>query len=183
MGEEFDLNLVLSFWFEELSPKQWWTKDPKLDDLIKNRFLQVHRAAAQKSLMGWRRSPVGRLAEVIVLDQFSRNMFRDTPEAFAYDILALECAKQAVEAKEDHLLPVGRRYFLYMPYMHSEDPKAHEEAVKLFSQPGLEGGLDYELKHKAIIDRFGRYPHRNQILGRESTPEEVDFLKGPNSSF
>ncbi|MCB0385833.1 MAG: DUF924 domain-containing protein [Bdellovibrionales bacterium] len=183
MGDNFNYDEVLTFWFEELTPKNWWVKDTTIDALIKDRFLLVHKAAAEGRLFEWRKSPEGRLAEVIVLDQFSRNMFRNTPQSFAFDGLALKCARLAVESGDDRILPVDRRSFFYMPFMHSEDPKAHEEAVRLFSQPGLEGGLDFEYKHKAIIDRFGRYPHRNEILGRVSTPEEIEFLKGPNSGF
>lgn len=125
----------------------------------------------------------GRLAEIIVLDQFSRNIHRGQARAFACDPLALALAQTAVAVKADRELEVGRRAFLYMPYMHSESPAIHVLAVSLFGQPGLEGNLDFELRHKEIIDRYGRYPHRNAILGRPSTTEEMDFLKTPGSSF
>jgi len=178
-----EFNEVINFWFEELSQKQWWVKDPDLDQLISERFSAIHAQAKEGALSSWRTNSLGRLAEVIVLDQFSRNIYRDQPEAFAQDEMALELAKEAVVLGEDQKLDVVKRAFLYMPYMHSESVTVHEEAVKLFSKEGLESNLDFEYKHKAIIDRFGRYPHRNAVVGRESTPEELEFLKGPGSSF
>jgi uncharacterized protein (DUF924 family) len=125
----------------------------------------------------------GRLAEIIVLDQFSRNMFRDTPAAFAQDALALVLAQEAVFSGADKLLSETQCSFLYMPFMHSESLVIHELAVELFSKPGLEGNLDFEMRHKVIIEKFGRYPHRNNILQRESTEEEMEFLKLPGSGF
>jgi uncharacterized protein (DUF924 family) len=174
---------ILKFWFEELSAKQWWAKDPKLDALIQERFGGLHARATRCELYAWRDEPAGRLAEVIVLDQFSRNIYRDAPASFASDPLALALAQEAVRVGDDRSLPPARLPFLYMPYMHSESLAIHEEAVALFSADGMEFNLDYELKHKAIIERFGRYPHRNEVLGRRSTAEETAFLKGPGSSF
>jgi uncharacterized protein (DUF924 family) len=174
---------VLSFWFEEIEPKHWFVKDPDFDALIEGRFASVHRQAQAGELYKWRVSPEGRLAEVIVLDQFSRNMFRDTPKAFACDSLALILAQEAIASKADKALSPIQRSFLYMPFMHSESRTIHEVALALFSQKGLEGNLDFEIRHKEIIDRFGRYPHRNAILGRESSAEELEFLKHPGSSF
>lgn len=174
---------ILKFWFEELAPKQWWVKDPVLDQLIRDRFSEVHARATRCELFAWRQVAGGRLAEIIVLDQFSRNMFRGSPFAFAYDALALALAQEAVSAGADKLLSPEERTFIYMPYMHSESLAIHEVAVELFRRNGLQGNLDYELKHKAIIERFGRYPHRNEILGRESTAAELEFLKQPGSSF
>ncbi|MCR9145469.1 MAG: DUF924 domain-containing protein [bacterium] len=174
---------VLKFWFEELTPKQWWVKDPELDATIAKRFGETLNRASQCELFAWRDTPDGRLAEIIVLDQFSRNMYRDQAQAFAADPLAVALAQAAVQTGDDMKIPRERRPFLYMPYMHSESLTIHDEAVRLFTELGIEQNLDYEYKHKAIIDRFGRYPHRNQILGRESTPEEIEFLKGPGSSF
>lgn len=174
---------VLDFWFHELDPKMRFAKDADLDQKIRNRFLQTHSEIMAGKTAGWRSTPEGRLAEIIVLDQFSRNMFRDSAKAFASDALALELAQAAVAAGDDQKLPLEQRAFLYMPYMHSEDRKIHEEAVKLFSQKGLEYNLQYEIAHKKIIDQFGRYPHRNGVLGRTSTAEELNFLKGPGSSF
>jgi uncharacterized protein (DUF924 family) len=125
----------------------------------------------------------GALAEIIILDQFSRNIFRDTPIAFATDALALEAAKEAIANGFDKEIDAGYLSFLYMPFMHSESKEIHEIAVSLFNKPGMESSYEYELKHKAIIDRFGRYPHRNEILGRQSTLEEIEFLKEEGSSF
>lgn len=177
------MNEVIEFWFKELSPEDWWKKSDELDQTITTRFLKLHAKAVQGELFSWRNSPEGRLAEVILLDQFSRNMFRGKKESFVYDSLALILAQEAVRCKADQELDDSQKAFLYMPYMHSESKVVHEEAVKLFSQKGLEYNLDFEYKHKVIIDRFGRYPHRNQILGRTSTKEEIEFLKEPNSSF
>ena len=175
--------IVIDFWFQELEPKQWWTKDTSLDAAIRERFGELHAAANQCELFAWRAEPLGRLAEVIVLDQFSRNMYRDAPGAFASDALALALAQEAVRVAADQQLDAGRRAFLYMPYMHSESRVVHAEAERLFKDFANDYNYQFELKHKAIIDRFGRYPHRNAILGRESTAEEVEFLKQPNSSF
>ena len=174
---------ILNFWFEEIEPKQHWVKDPEFDHMILERFEAIHGAVATGETWGWRSTGEGRLAEVIVLDQFSRNMYRDTPKAFAFDPLALILAQEAVSQGFDEKINSDWLSFLYMPYMHSESAKVHEEAVRLFSRPGMKGSLDFEKKHKVIIDRFGRYPHRNQILGRTSTPEEVEFLTQPGSSF
>ncbi len=174
---------VLRFWFEELSPAQWWTQADDLDREIATRFSAVHGAAERCELDAWRETASGRLAEVIVLDQFSRNLYRDDPRAFACDGLALGLAQTAVALGADRELEVGRRALLYLPYMHSESPVIHATAVFLFQTPGLEQNLAAELRHKRIIDLFGRYPHRNAALGRVSTPEENEFLKTPGSSF
>lgn len=174
---------ILAFWFEEITPRQWWARSDEFDRQIESRFGAVHSAAERCELYGWRETASGRLAEIIALDQFSRNIHRDHPQAFACDTLALALAQTAVAAKADRELDADRRAFLYMPYMHSESPMIHTLAVSLFGAPGMEGNLDFELRHKEIIDRFGRYPHRNAILGRTSTPEEIDFLKTPGSSF
>ena len=174
---------ILSFWFEEIEAKQWWAKSDAFDRLIATRFGTLHAAATRCELSDWRETPQGRLAEVIVLDQFSRNIYRDQPQAFACDPLALALAQHAVALQADQALPTQQRTFLYMPYMHSESPLIHSSALPLFSQAGLEHALPSELRHKAIVDRFGRYPHRNTILGRSSTAEEIDFLATPGSSF
>ena len=174
---------ILDFWFTVLTPKQHFAKDAALDEAIRTRFGATLEAAARCELFGWRATPEGRLAEIIVLDQFSRNVYRDTPRAFAQDALALALAQELVASGQDRSLPVEQRRFAYMPYMHSESALVHEQAVALFSQPGLEDNLRFEHAHKAIIDRFGRYPHRNAILGRTSTAEELAFLSGPGSSF
>lgn len=174
---------VIRFWFEEIEPKQWWVKDAALDAELRTRFEAVHRAASRGELFAWRATAEGRLAEIVVLDQFSRNMYRNMPEAFAFDLPALILAQEAVACGADRALPPPQRVFIYMPYTHSESLLIHEQAVKLFNQPGLNLNYEYELKHKRIIERFGRYPHRNVILGRESTARELEFLKQPDSSF
>lgn len=174
---------VLDFWFTETAPAQWWKVDPDFDALIRSRFEALHRQASASELYGWRSSAQGRLVEIIVLDQFSRNMHRGTPLAFACDPLALALAQEAVAAGADQSLAPAQRAFLLMPYMHSESGVIHALAEPLFKAAGLQNNLDFELRHKAIIDRFGRYPHRNAILGRTSSQEELAFLALPGSSF
>ena len=174
---------VLQFWFEELTPEDWFRKDPSLDRRITERFGPTLAAAARCELFHWRGSARGRLAEVLVLDQFSRNIHRDTAAAFANDALALALAQEAVARGCDLELPVPQRVFLYLPWMHSESALLHEQALRLFATPGMEQNLEFEHRHKAIIDRFGRYPHRNDALGRISTPEEIEFLAQPGSAF
>jgi uncharacterized protein (DUF924 family) len=174
---------IIEFWFNETDRSKWFKKDPEFDELIRTRFLAVHAQAIRCELFPWRATALGTLAEFIVLDQFSRYMFRDKPESFAYDSIALVLAQSAISRGFDVQLPSEKRTFLYMPFMHSESLPIHEEAVKLFTELGAKINLDYEMRHKAIIERFGRYPHRNSILGRISTPEEVEFLSGPGSSF
>lgn len=177
------LEQVLAFWFEEITPKEWWQKSDDFDRLIETRFGQLHAQAVQGELFQWRETAAGRLAEVIVLDQFSRNIYRDKPEAFAADATALVLAQEAVALGQDKALDETPRAFLYMPYMHSESRVIHAVAVELFNQTGMENNYQFELRHKEIVDRFGRYPHRNDILGRESTVEEIAFLQTPGSSF
>jgi uncharacterized protein (DUF924 family) len=170
---------VLKFWFEEIQPTQRWKKDPAFDLLIFDRFSAVHASANRGELYTWRTTAQGRLAEIIVLDQFSRNMFRDKPESFASDALALVLAQEAIAIGADAELSSEQCAFLYMPYMHSESLIIHELAVPLFEKAG---SLEFELKHKHIIEQFGRYPHRNAILRRESTEAELEFMK-KNSGF
>ena len=174
---------ILDFWFEELTDRQHFIKDPELDATMRERFGDTLEAAARAELFTWRTTPPGRLAEIVVLDQFSRNIFRDTPRAFTQDALALVLAQELVASGLDKSLPLKQRSFAYMPYMHSESLLIHAQAVALFSQPGLEANLDFELRHQAIIERFGRYPHRNQILNRASSALEIAFLSEPGSSF
>lgn len=174
---------VLDFWFKELSREQWFAKDEGLDATITQRFGATLAAAAQCELFHWRGSAVGRLAEIIVLDQFSRNVYREQAAAFANDSLALALAQEAVRLKLDLELSTEQKAFLYMPYMHSESLAIHDVAMKLYDQPGLEYNLEFEIKHRDIIARFGRYPHRNALLGRQSTAEEQEFLTQPGSSF
>ena len=174
---------ILDFWFVELNAQQRFAKDAALDAQMRARFGAVLLAASRGELFTWRTTPQGRLAEIVVLDQFSRNIYRETPGAFAQDAQALTLAQELVASGQDYVLEPVRRQFAYMPYMHSESPLIHAQALALFAQPGMEGTLDFERRHKAIIDQFGRYPHRNALLGRTSTPQELAFLSGPGSSF
>ncbi len=174
---------VLQFWFDQSEPSQWFKADPVFDLTVQERFEALLHKAKRGELFDWRKSAQGRLAEIIVLDQFSRNIYRDSAQAYAADALALVLAQEAVALGCDEALPPEQRAFLYMPYMHSESKLIHQHAMVLFSAPGLENNLAYEQKHKVVIDRFGRYPHRNKVLGRESSSEELDFLTEPDSSF
>jgi uncharacterized protein (DUF924 family) len=174
---------VLQFWFEELNSQQWWEKDNALDKRIYNRFQSVHQQASQCELYQWRKSAKGRLAEIIVLDQFSRNMFRDTPQSFAQDSLALVLSQQAIAVGADKELNAIERSFLYMPFMHSESLLIHQQACLLYKANGIDSNYQFELKHLQIIEKFGRYPHRNTILNRPSSAKEIIFLSQPNSSF
>jgi len=174
---------VLRFWFVDTEPRRWWSADPHFDALVAERFGAALRAAECSELYGWRVEARGRLAEVIVLDQFSRNIYRGTAKAFANDALALALAQEAVAGGHDRALTSAERTFLYMPFMHSESRVIHVESERLFASLEDHGNYEFELRHKAIIDRFGRYPHRNEVLGRESTPEESAFLQDPKSRF
>lgn len=174
---------IIKFWFEELTPKQWFNSTKELDSKIYERFGAVHDAAVKGELESWRATPAGSLAEIIVLDQFSRNIYRDQPGAFKNDLAALILAQEAIRKNYHAKLETFKRVFIYMPFMHSESLKIHKKAMRLFNEPGMEENFDYEIKHKAIIERFGRYPHRNKILGRNSTAEEIEFLSQPGSSF
>lgn len=174
---------VLDFWFEEAGYSQWFSQDDEFDAEVRTRFAATHAAAIAGELWHWRKTPEGRLAEVIVLDQFSRNLFRQDPRAYAYDGMALALAQVAISCGADEKLERGQRSFLYMPFMHSESAAMHEVAVQMFMAIGDENTLKYEMLHKKIIDRFGRYPHRNAVLGRDTTTEEAAFLEEPDSSF
>eukprot|EP00984_Skeletonema_dohrnii_P007367 scaffold2673_cov128-Skeletonema_dohrnii-CCMP3373.AAC.3 len=174
---------VLKFWFDDLSPQQWFMQSDQVDTTIRNKFLDTHNKAAAGELDTWRKDARGSLAEIIILDQFSRNLYRNTPQAFAQDGMALALAQEAIGKGFEDDLSKEQVQFLYLPFMHSESLVIHERAVELYTALGQEMNLDFEMKYKAIIERFGRYPHRNAILGRESTPEEIEFLKGPDSSF
>ena len=183
MNTDNSAQQVIEFWFGELDSKDWWRKSAELDALIAARFGDLLKQAAACELWSWRHTPSGRLAEIIVLDQFSRNIHRDQPGSFAQDPLALALAQEAVACGADQQLEARQRAFAYMPYMHSESLAVHQQALALFSDPALGFNLDFERKHLAIIERFGRYPHRNVLLGRNSTEEELEFLAGPGSSF
>lgn len=174
---------VLDFWFDPENKEFWFSKSDEFDLELEEKFGHTLQQAMQCELWTWRETAEGRLAEIIVLDQFSRNLFRNHPASFAQDPLALSLAQEAVRLGLDQQLAPDQRCFMYMPFMHSESKIIHAQALQLFEALGNPINLDFELKHKTIIDRFGRYPHRNQILERESTPEEVEFLTQPNSSF
>ncbi|MFT3848149.1 MAG: DUF924 family protein [Propionivibrio sp.] len=174
---------VLSFWFQEIDARLWFASDQSFDDLIRQRFLGVMQRAVAGELYSWRATAEGRLAEIIVLDQFSRNVYRNTPQAFAQDTIALVLSQEAVASGALNLLNPVQRGFLLLPYMHSESRQIHVVAEALYRNFAPSGNYDYELRHKAIIDRFGRYPHRNEILGRASMPEELEFLAQPGARF
>lgn len=174
---------VLAFWFEQTEPARWWASDPAFDALVRRRYAALLQQAASGELYAWRATPHGRLAEVIVLDQFSRNIHRDTARAFAQDGMALALAQEAVAAGVLTTLEPVQRCFVLMPYMHSESRAIHALAEPLFAAFAPQDNHRYELRHKAVIDRFGRYPHRNAVLGRPSTAEETAFLAQSDAGF
>jgi len=178
-----DYSQVINFWFNEIEPVFWFKKDSNFDDRIRKQFLDTYLSATRCELYEWRSTAEGRLAEIIVLDQFSRNMFRDSAQAFTFDSLAVTLTQEAISAGFDLQLPLQQRKFIYMPLMHSESLIIHQLAVKMFSQKGLEDNYEFEIRHKKIIEQFGRYPHRNVALARTSTLEELEFLNQPGSSF
>lgn len=170
-------NDIIDFWFEKLTPNEWYKKNDQLDLAMVEKFIAVHDCAVKGELAHWRTSIMGRLAEILLIDQFSRNIYRDEPKAYLYDSMALVLAQEAIDNHQAKELDPIYKQFIYMPFMHSESRVIHELAIKYFSEPGMEYNLEYEIAHKKIIDRFGRYPHRNRILGRVSTPEEEEFLR------
>ena len=174
---------VLRFWFEELTPDDWFRGGEAVDDRIRERFLGLHEALRDEVPESWRATARGMLAAVIALDQFPRNMYRGSREAFAADPAALALAMEALDRGLDQEMSIEERKFFYLPFEHSEDPAVQARSVELFATLENEETLGYALRHKEIIDRFGRFPHRNAVLGRESTPEEVEFLTEPDSSF
>lgn len=186
---------VLDFWF--LPPDnpdygqsrvEWFRKDEAFDAHIRVRFGALIDAAIEGGLRAWEATPHGALARLIVLDQLTRNVYRGTPRAFAGDAQALALAVALTQAGQDRLLPPMLRAFAFLPFEHAEDLAMQARAVELFqllsqAQPGFDGMLDYAQRHQEVIARYGRFPHRNAILGRPSTPEEVEFLRQPGSSF
>jgi uncharacterized protein (DUF924 family) len=174
---------VIGFWFDELGRSRWFEKDDDVDSAIRDRFLLLYEVLstwpAEDALASAQRA----LATVLVLDQFSRNIFRNAPHAFATDALAREVAQGAIARGLDKELAPEQRIFLYLPYEHSEDRDDQARAVALISALGDDEFTCYALAHQAVIDRFGRFPHRNALLGRPSRPEEEAFLKEPGSSF
>jgi uncharacterized protein (DUF924 family) len=166
---------VTRYWFEELPPEAWFRKDTRVDDTIRERFAPLHDEIARirpEQLT----TPRDCLAAVIVLDQFPRNMFRGSPRAFATDALALSISQHAIAAGLDQQLDRQQRWFLYMPFQHSEDRAVQARSIELFTQLNDPENLGYARRHQEIIDRFGRFPHRNEVLGRVSTPEEAQFI-------
>lgn len=181
---------VLDFWFgtDGQARAEWFRKDDAFDRLIAGRFGALVERALAGELRDWEAQPASALALILLLDQFTRNIFRGTPRAFAGDALALAAARALVASSGDAALPPLGRSFVYLPFEHAEDLAAQHEAVRLFSAleasaPQAKGMLEYALRHRDIVARFGRFPHRNAILGRESTPEEIAFLREPGSSF
>lgn len=186
---------VLDFWFgapgtppHGQARPEWFVKSPDFDAQIAQRFGPLIEQACAGELLDWMDAPPSALARILLLDQFTRNVWRGTPRAFAGDALALAAARRMVSAGEDEALPPLQRSFVYLPFEHAEDLAMQDEAVRLFTQlasreAGFETMLDYALRHRVVIERFGRFPHRNAILGRASTPEELAFLEQPGSSF
>jgi uncharacterized protein (DUF924 family) len=173
---------VLRFWFEETSSELWFKRDDAFDQVLRQRFATLHASVAALANEDCLAEAESALAATIVLDQFSRNMFRGTPGAFTMDAKALAIATAAIARGFDTGLPEKKRQFLYLPFEHCEDVGAQARSVTLFAPLGVEY-LRWAEAHKSIIDRFGRFPHRNAILGRTSTPDEIEFLRGPGSSF
>ena len=174
---------ILYFWFEQISSDEWFKYDEMLDLKMVEKFIAIHSKAISGELFKWREEPLGRLAEIILIDQFSRNIYRDDPKAYSSDGMALALAEEVIRDNIHLNFETKHKQFLYMPFMHSESKSIHEIAVKLFSEPGLEKSLSYELSHKRVIDQFGRYPERNAILGRFSTPEEEIYLMNSSMPF
>ncbi|XEU21428.1 DUF924 domain-containing protein [Tistrella mobilis] len=177
------LDRVLDFWFGELGPADWFGAGERLDEVIGDRFGRVLAAARRGCCAPWRSTPRGRLAEILVLDQFSRHIHRGTPDAFAADGMALALAQEAVAGGHDLKLTVTERKFLYLPFEHSESLSVHVQTMALFTALGDAEALDWERRHLAVLERFGRYPHRNEVLGRISTPEEQVYLEEPGAGF
>jgi uncharacterized protein (DUF924 family) len=174
---------VLTFWFEQTGPDQWFEKDPTFDASIRERFLGLHELLVSRGNDDLLADAQTALAAVIVLDQMSRNMFRDTPRAYAADAQALWVAEAAIVAGFDAGLTKDQRMFLYLPFEHSEDRQSQARSVALMASLGDPELQKWAEAHRAIVERFGRFPHRNGVLGRISTPEEIEFLKQPGSSF
>jgi uncharacterized protein (DUF924 family) len=166
---------IVDFWLEA-GPDKWFNKDADFDREIEDRFAAVHEAAARGALEKWQENATGAMALVILLDQFPRNMYRDTPRAFATDAKALAVAKRAIARGFDQGFELQQRRFLYMPFMHAEDAAMQQRCIDLCEAAGDENGLKHARIHAEIVNRFGRFPHRNRILGRETSPEEQRFL-------
>lgn len=174
---------VLDFWFRESEPEKWFKKNDAFDETVKARFAALYKRAAAGACDGWQDSPLGCLALIVVLDQFPRNMFRGDARCFATDGAALAALRHALDNGFDAVLSVPEKQFLYLPLQHSEEAADQALSVTLNAATGDADLVKWAEAHKTIIDRFGRFPHRNEILGRESTPDEAEFLKEKGSSF
>ncbi|WDR06738.1 DUF924 domain-containing protein [Devosia rhodophyticola] len=168
---------VIKFWFVEHGPEQWFSGGEEFDVACAARFSSTHEQASRGELYHWRDSLVGRRAEIILLDQLSRQLNRGSPKAFAQDLMALTLAQYIVGEGLDKGLTPHEKMFVYMPYMHSESLVIQEIGMALFSQPDTQSWLDFQKGHRDVIARFGRFPKRNKALGRVPTPEEIDYLK------
>jgi uncharacterized protein (DUF924 family) len=190
-----DARAVLDFWFDKDNEACWFEQNDRFDKQIKDKFGDIWQAAKKGECVKWRLAEssldgnssitalAGRLAEIIVLDQFSRNLCRKQACAFAQDGMALVLAQEAIQQPYFDTLPMQWRRFMIIPFMHSESALIHDRYLPLFKQLDDATTLDFEYRHKEIIDQFGRYPHRNEVLGRKSTKDEKAFLQQPNSSF
>ncbi|MDK4689382.1 DUF924 family protein [Kingella negevensis] len=174
---------ILDFWFDESVKPNWFKHDADFDDLVRTNFEDVWKAAIAGELFEWRETMYGRLAEIIVLDQFSRNLFRNSARAYTQDGMALILAQEIVKDEEFKFMVAEYKQFAILPFMHSESLKVHEQATRLFAKYTSAGTLEFALRHKAVLERFGRYPHRNQALGRKNTSEETAFLKDNPRGF
>ena len=174
---------VLSFWFDQHAQADWFGGKPEFDRAIAENFTDTHAALARGEGWPWRSAPQGRLAEIIVLDQFSRQLFRGRPEAFACDGKALALAQEMVAGGHHNFLPVSQRMFALMPYMHAESLVVQQEGIRLFSALGVPDGLKAAEGHIELIRRFGRFPKRNEALGRASTPEEAEYCRVTEGMF
>jgi len=174
---------VIKFWFEDHDQKDWYGSTDEFDQLLHEKFFDLHGQVRAGEASHWRKNPLGRVAEIIVLDQFSRQFFRGDAQAFAYDGMALVLAQELVASGGDKTLTIDQRSFAYMPYMHSESLKIHDEAVKLFGSLDVEASLEFEIAHRDVIVRFGRFPKRNEALGRISTKEEKAYIEERDESF
>lgn len=178
------IDAVLGFWFEEAGPGRWFSKRASFDEEIRRRFGPLYAEAACGRLDAWRVRPDGALALIILLDQFSRNLFRDRPDAFAQDARALALAEGAIARRFDMIAPKKRRPFFYMPFMHSENLDDQNRSVELFkARLPASANLPFAKEHRDIIVRFGRFPHRNAVLGRAMRAEEAAYLAAGGFSF
>ena len=176
-----DFETVIAFWFNQENSKYWFVASAEFDETIHQKFGQLHETACSHTLDHWKTQPLSNLALVIVLDQFSRNLYRNNARAFVQDHYAKTISTYAVNNKLDAEFTDSQKSFLYMPFMHSESLEDQEKSVELFKGENLKHSLPYAIEHRNIIKQFGRFPHRNEILGRTSTEAELDYLNSPNA--